>query len=100
MDNKLSETSQSPATIKPISLGLPDAEIETLKKEFYSNKWTGKSKESIQRKLGGRCVICGGLAEHIASYDCNGAVRIERYCSPCVKKTFSRTQKLQIGEVD
>jgi hypothetical protein len=57
-------------------------------------------KDTIQKKLGGTCVICGGLAEKIASYDCAGATRIERYCDSCVEKTFSRTQKLQIGEAD
>ena len=46
------------------------------------------SKDNIQKKLDGRCIICGGLAEHLSSYDCSGATRIERYC---VEKQFSRS---------
>jgi hypothetical protein len=50
---------------------------EVLKKAFYSGKLSPIGKDTIQKKLGGRCVICGGLAEHIASYDCAGATRID-----------------------
>ena len=78
--------------VKPISLTLPEDEIQILTKRYNSDKTSPYIKESIQRKLGGRCVICGGLAEHIASYDCAGATRIERYCDACVKKTFARNE--------
>jgi hypothetical protein len=89
----MSEISQSLRTIKPISLSLEDEEIEVLKKAFYSGRLSPTGKDTIQKKLGGTCVICGGLAQKIASYDCAGATRIERYCDSCVEKTFSRTQK-------
>jgi hypothetical protein len=84
------EESQSLRTIKPISLDMADEEIEVLKKAFYSGRLSPTGKDTIQKKLGGTCVICGGLAQKIASYDCAGATRIERYCSPCVNKTFAR----------
>jgi hypothetical protein len=84
------EESQSLRTIKPISLDMADEEIEVLKKAFYSGRLSPTGKDTIQKKLGGTCVICGGLVQKIASYDCAGAIRIERYCSPCVNKTFAR----------
>jgi hypothetical protein len=93
----LSETNQlpTPQTIKPISLSLEDEETEVLKKAFYSGRLSPTGKDTIQKKLGGTCVICGGLAQKIASYDCAGfATRIERYCDSCVKKTFARSEKV------
>ena len=69
------EESQSLRTIKPISLDMAEQEIEVFKKAFYSGKLSPMGKDTIQKKLGGMCVICGGLAQHIASYDCAGATR-------------------------
>ena len=43
--------------IKPISVGIPEAEIETPKKEFNSDK-----NIKLQQKLGRRCVICDGFS--------------------------------------
>lgn len=85
----------SPPTIKAISLGLQDTELERLKQRFNSSssKIGSWEKDKIQHKLGGMCVICGGLASQMASYDCAGATRIERYCDACVQKTFSRVDK-------
>ena len=85
--------SQTP-TIKPISIDLPDTEIATLKELLRSKRYTYYCNERIRKKLGGSCCLCGGLAERIASYDCVGITRIERYCDPCVEKTFSRTPKV------
>jgi hypothetical protein len=94
---RLSEIPPTPTpTIKPIILDLPDTTVQKLKQQYNSNRTSSWNKEAIQKKLGGRCCVCGELASQIASYDCAGATRIERYCDSCVKKTFARSEKVGI----
>jgi len=85
------EIQPTPTTIKPIDVTMKQLEI--LKKVMKSTKLSPTTKERMQKESGfGMCVVCGGIAQHIASYDCSGATRIERYCSPCVEKQFSRNK--------
>ena len=78
-------------TIKPIDVTM--TQLELLKKALNNSKISPAGKERIQKESGfGMCVVCGGIAQHIASYDCAGATRIERYCDACVEKTFSRAK--------
>jgi hypothetical protein len=97
MDKIMSvEESQSLRTIKPIDV--TTTQLEILKHKLKSSKISPAAKEKIQKESGfGMCCCCGGIATQTASYDCAGATRIERYCNPCVEKTFSHTQKLQIS---
>ena len=79
-------------TIKPIDVTM--TQLELLKKALKSNKLSPGAKERIQKESGfGMCCCCGGIPTQMASYDCAGASRVERYCDSCVEKTFSRTLK-------
>ena len=87
---RLSEIQPSPTpTIKPIDVTM--TQLELLKKALKSSKISPAAKEQIQKESGfGMSCCCGGIAQHIASYDCAGATRHERYCDDCVNKTFWR----------
>ena len=37
------------------------------------------------------CCICGGIPSLEVLYDKDGASRIERYCSKCIERVFSRS---------
>jgi hypothetical protein len=78
--------------IKPMNI--PADQLEILNHAMTSKRYTPVSRDRLQAKISGRCCVCGGIPTQIASYDCSGATRIERYCSPCVEKQFSRTQKV------
>jgi hypothetical protein len=82
---------QATSTIKPIDVTM--TQLELLKKVLKNSKVSDTVKERLQKESGfGMCCCCGGIAQHIASYDCAGATRKERYCSPCVEKQFSRAK--------
>lgn len=74
--------------VKPIDI--PEDKLQLLKQVLNSSRVAPMTKETIQKKITGMCSLCGGIAQHIASYDYNGATKIERYCSVCVEKQFSR----------
>jgi hypothetical protein len=79
-------------TIKPIDVTM--TQLEILKKVLKNSKVSDTVKERLQKESGfGMCCCCGGIAQHIASYDIGDGTRIERYCSLCVEKQFSRTSK-------
>jgi hypothetical protein len=82
---------QTTPTIKPINIRADQLEI--LKDALVSKRYTPASKDRLLSKISGRCCVCGAIPTQIASYDCSGATRIERYCDSCVEKTFSRTLK-------
>ena len=46
----------------------------------------------LKKLVGSWCVVCGAIPTQIASYDYNGATKIERYCDSCVEKQFAREQ--------
>ncbi len=88
----MSDYKQVPTTIKPIDVTI--TQLELLKQKLNSNRISPTAKERIQKESGfGMCLICGGIATQKASYDCQGATKIERYCSPCVEKQFSRPKE-------
>lgn len=81
-----------PTTIQRIDI--TDHQLEILKKALNSSKLSPAAKETLQKQSGfGMCCVCGGIATQRASYDCQGATRIEKYCLPCVEKQFSRVDK-------
>ena len=74
-----------------IRMNTPVEELAVLKKVLDSNKIAPSTEDKLLKKtVGSWCVICGGIPTQIASYDCSGATRIERYCDSCVEKQFSR----------
>jgi hypothetical protein len=82
-----------PVSIK--RMDTPAEELAVLEQVLDSNKISPMTKDKLLKKtVGSWCVICGGIPTQIASYDCSGATRIERYCDACVEKTFSRTENL------
>lgn len=86
----MSEISPTP-TIKPMNI--PADQLEILKDALVSKRYTPKSRDTLLAKISGRCCVCGAIPTQIASYDCAGATRIERYCDACVKKQFSRSSE-------
>ena len=83
---------QTTPTIKP--LNIPADQLELLNHAMTSKRFTPKSRDTILSKISGRCCVCGAIPTQIASYDCAGATRIERYCDACVEKTFARSEKV------
>ena len=83
------EESQSLRTIKPMNI--PADQLELLNHALVSKRYTPISRETLLKKISGRCCVCGAIPTKIASYDCQGATRIERYCDTCVLKTFARS---------
>jgi hypothetical protein len=83
-------TIQPMPTIKPINI--PADQLEILKHVMTSKRYSDISRETLLKKISGRCCVCGGIPTQIASYDCSGATRIERYCDSCVEKTFARSE--------
>ncbi len=81
-------------TVRPINV--PEEELQQLRDILNSNRFTPCRKEAAQKKVTGCCCVCGSIPTMQVSYDADGATRIEKYCSPCVEKTFSRTLKVQI----
>lgn len=76
--------------ITPIDVSKED--LASLRELMKSNKVSDWVKsEKMKRLVGSWCVLCGGIPTQIASYDYNGAIRIERYCDLCVIKQFSRS---------
>ncbi len=55
-----------------------------------SRSTTDYDREYIRKRTGtGSCVLCENFATFIATYDVDGATRIERYCDRCVKSVQS-----------
>jgi hypothetical protein len=74
-------------------MNIPADQLEILNHAMTSKKYGPTERDRLLTKISGRCVICGGIPTQIASYDCAGATRIERYCDSCVVKTFSRAKE-------
>jgi hypothetical protein len=80
--------------ITPINVSKED--LESLREFMKSPKASDWVKDNrMKRLVGSWCILCGGIPTKIASYDYNGATRIERYCETCAEKQFSCTQKGQ-----
>ena len=48
-------------------------------------------KDNKMKKLvGSWCILCGGIPTKIATYDYNGATKIERYCQDCIKSVYAK----------
>jgi hypothetical protein len=68
--------------ITPINVSKED--LDGLREFMKSPKASVWVKDNTMKKLvGSWCTLCGGIPTKIASYDYNGATRIERYCDLC-----------------
>jgi hypothetical protein len=73
---------------------IPSEQLEVVQKIVNSNLSEIVKQAIIKRLSGGRCCVCGNIATQMVTYDASddkqGAQRIERYCSTCVKKVYER----------
>jgi hypothetical protein len=74
--------------LKPVAISQEDTKLLN---EVMNSKLGTMQK--IRKITGGLyCAICGGIPTQIATFDCGGATQIERYCTPCVEKQFSKSE--------
>ncbi len=73
-------------------LNIPKEDLEELQKIVSSHTTTDEIKKIMLKKftIVSPCCTCGGIPEMEVSYDCDGATKIERYCSSCANRVFSR----------
>jgi hypothetical protein len=79
-------------------LNIPKDKLEVLEKIVSSKNIMDQTKHATIRKLteGSPCCICDGIPAFEISFpfhEC-GATRIERYCSKCIERVYSREQVL------
>ena len=79
------------ARIEPINP--PAYLLEKLKKDLASNKFSPSAKNNKINRLTGFCSVCHGIPEYFMIYECNGAQKVERYCSSCLEKEKVRKYK-------
>jgi len=73
-------------------LNIPKENLEELQKIVSSPRTTDDIKKLMIKKLArvSPCCVCGGIPSVEVVYDADGASRIERYCSSCANRVFSR----------
>lgn len=77
--------------LKPVAISQEDTKL--LNEVMNSKLGTMQKDRKIRKITGGLyCAICGGIPTQIATFDCGGATQIERYCTPCVEKQFSKAE--------
>jgi hypothetical protein len=78
-------------------LNIPKDKLEELQKVVDSNIME-KTKHLTIRKMtdGSPCCVCDGIpaVEVIYSVPDGGATRLERYCSRCIERVYSREEVL------
>jgi hypothetical protein len=77
-------------------LNIPKEILEVLQKIVSSPKTTDDIKKLMIKKFAkvSPCCVCGGIPSCEVIYDADGASRIERYCSTCANRVFSRNAVL------
>ncbi len=80
-------------------LNIPKDKLEVLEKIVSSKNIMDETKHKVIKKLtdGSPCCICrDGIPAFEISipFHEGGAVRIERYCSKCIERVYSREQVL------
>jgi hypothetical protein len=77
-------------------LNIPRDKLEVLQKIVASKTIAEKTKHLLMRKLteGSPCSICGAIHTHEIRYTGEGGTVIERYCSKCIERVYSREQVL------
>ncbi len=82
------------ATVK--ELNIPKDKLEVLERIVSSNNIKDETKHRMIRKLseGSSCCICRGIPSMEVIYHLEGATKMERYCSECIKKVYERTPVL------
>ena len=77
-------------------LNIPKENLEELQKIVSSPKINDDVKKKMIKKLANAspCCCCGGIPSLEISYPFSegGATRIERYCSKCIERVYSREQ--------
>ena len=77
-------------------LDIPKDELEELQKIVSSPRTTDDNKKIMIKKFAkaSPCCICGGIPSCEVIYDAEGASRVERYCTSCANRVFSRNAVL------
>ena len=79
-------------------LKIPKETLEELEKIVSSPRTTDEVKKMMIKRLAkaSPCCICGGIPafEITFPFSEGGATRIERYCSKCIERVYSREQVL------
>jgi hypothetical protein len=73
-------------------LNIPKDTLEELQKIVSSPRTTDDIKKLMIKKFTkvSPCCICGGIPSLEVVYDADGASRVERYCTNCANRVFSR----------
>jgi len=79
-------------------LNIPKDKLEVLERIVSSKKIMDSTKHNIIKKLTNvsPCCVCAGIPafEVVYSVPDGGATRVERYCSKCIERVYSREQVL------
>ena len=78
------------ATIR--ELKIPKEKLEVLEKVVQSSQTTDEVKKIMIKKFAevSPCCICGGIPAYEVIYQFEGIKKVERYCSTCANRVFSR----------
>ena len=73
-------------------LNIPKEKLEVMEKIVNSPHNADEAKKLMIKKFAqvSPCCICGGIPSLEVVYDADGASRIERYCSNCANRVFSK----------
>ena len=77
-------------------LKIPKEIADELQKIVSSPQTTDDIKKIMIKKFTGvsPCCCCGNVPSMEVVYDCDGASRVERYCTRCANRVFSRNAVL------
>ncbi len=77
-------------------LDIPKDKLEVLQKIVVSKTLADRTKHLMIRKLteGSPCSISGAIPTHEIRYTGEGCTVVERYCSRCIERVYSREQVL------
>ena len=71
---------------KIVPMNLPFEKVERLKKYLAANNRYPLAQKNMQQRVSGFCLLCSGVPDFFMIYDVDGAPKVERYCSSCLKK--------------
>jgi hypothetical protein len=73
-------------------LNIPKEQLDVLERIVSSPKTTDEIKKLMIKKFAkvSPCCVCGGIPSLEVVYDVDAASRVERYCSSCANRVFSR----------
>jgi hypothetical protein len=73
-------------------LNIPKEQLDVLERIVSSPKTTDEIKKLMIKKFAkvSPCCVCGGIPSLEVVYDVDADSRVERYCSSCANRVFSR----------